>query len=185
MWPRIYSRPWRVNYSSATQFLGQVSGLSSSRHRNRVQSSLKHPGGDRPAADTPERTVKALANTPRRRASRGARSSRSPGNRRVESKLGPCASERACRCERAESRCPSARTRRVTGARRPCQFGGCSSQSGGDIRGHRRNRTHRPAGLQDQDLLGLTMKRPIKQFALCLENAGNEASLILSARLQN
>jgi hypothetical protein len=37
----------------------------------------------------------------------------------------------------------------------------------------------RQAGLQDQGLLGQAMKRAVKQFALCLENAGNEASLIL------
>jgi hypothetical protein len=38
---------------------------------------------------------------------------------------------------------------------------------------------HRQTGLQDQGLLGQAMKRQAKQFALCLENAGNEASLIL------
>jgi hypothetical protein len=32
---------------------------------------------------------------------------------------------------------------------------------------------------EDQGLPGLAMKRRLKQFALCLENAGNEASLIL------
>jgi hypothetical protein len=37
----------------------------------------------------------------------------------------------------------------------------------------------RETGLQNQGLLGQTMKRSAKQFALCLENRGNEASLIL------
>jgi hypothetical protein len=31
---------------------------------------------------------------------------------------------------------------------------------------------------KDQELPGQAMKRPVKPFALCLENAGNEASLI-------
>ena len=33
--------------------------------------------------------------------------------------------------------------------------------------------------LKDQGLFGLKMKQPTKPFALCIENAGNEASLIL------
>jgi len=32
---------------------------------------------------------------------------------------------------------------------------------------------------QDQELLGLAMRRVTKQFALCLNNSGNEASLVL------
>src|SRR5437870_9979694 len=37
---------------------------------------------------------------------------------------------------------------------------------------------HRQKGFQNQELLG-RMKQPTKQFALCIENVGNEASLIL------
>lgn len=37
---------------------------------------------------------------------------------------------------------------------------------------------HRQTRFQDQEVLGPTMKRPTTQFALCLDNAGNEASLI-------
>jgi hypothetical protein len=37
----------------------------------------------------------------------------------------------------------------------------------------------RQTGFQDEALLGQTMKQPAKQFALCIENTGNEVSLIL------
>jgi hypothetical protein len=37
----------------------------------------------------------------------------------------------------------------------------------------------KPATSSDQGVSGLTMKRFTKQFALCLDNTGNEASLII------
>ena len=42
-----------------------------------------------------------------------------------------------------------------------------------------RSPRHWQTRFQNQELLGRTMKQPTKQFALCIENVGNEASLIL------